>query len=71
MSELQSKIRREIIRAEQALMISLEWVNIYREIGWVAMEEKHLRDYNHFDGRRRYFLGELLSVQIKEFDRGT
>lgn len=69
MSDLQRKIRREVKRAEDAAASYLEWVDIYREIGWVEALEKALRDYNHFNARRSFFLKELLSIQLKEFKR--
>lgn len=70
MSDLQRAVRKEVCRAEQFAQISLEWVEIFREIGWELMVEKYLRDYNHFNGRRSYFLKELQSIQIREFRRG-
>lgn len=59
-------IRRELEEVEDRCnryyKICLKWKLIGQQSRWYEL-------YLHFQGRRRFFLKDLLKVQLKEFDR--
>lgn len=68
-SNLPSFIRKEIEETEKTMKHYLDRANLMDGMGWEEMFRKYRNAYNHFSGRRSFFLKELLKVQLKEFNR--
>lgn len=64
MTYLQRKIRAELEVAEDGVD------NYGRLLKVVYDQTFSLMAYHHYMARRRFFLKDLLKVQLKEFDRG-
>lgn len=61
----QSQIRRELVEAEAQANY---WGRRTREDGSSDQLYYRAESYQHFMGRRRFFLKELLKAQLKEFN---
>lgn len=66
----QMYIHNELVHSEEKCNIYYEWMLRFYTEGDLYQYSKYRELLSHFMGRRRFFLKDLLKVQLKEFDNG-
>jgi len=67
---LAQHIRVELKKSEEYINNNWRWAESCLNYGNMKAYYYHRELVSHFSGRRRFYLRELLRVQLKEFDRG-
>lgn len=64
----QKSFREDLVSAETWAQHYLDRSLMFKKMGWEVNELKYYEYFLYFSSRRRWFLKELLRVQLKEFD---